>query len=62
MQALPSVTRMISVATDQTKPHPLKYIQLEQVNSIFGAQDISLLPEPVIVEDLGTVPNPVTLE
>jgi hypothetical protein len=32
------------------KPHPLKTIQLEHINSIFGEQDIELLPDPILAK------------
>lgn len=49
----------ISVPVEDSKPHPLKYIQLEHVNSVFGAQDTAVLPEPVIVDDHVSAANPV---
>jgi hypothetical protein len=36
--------------------HPLKWIQLEHINKIFGYQDITLLPEPVAIKN---IQNPV---
>lgn len=56
---LAAITLSISVPVEGSKPHPLKYIQLEQVNSVFGAQDIAVLPEPVIVDDHASMANPV---
>ncbi|KAH7731187.1 Protein R05D3.9 [Aphelenchoides avenae] len=50
------------VPVEDSKPHPLKYIQLEQVNSVFGAQDITVLPEPVIVDDHASMANPHNFE
>uniref|UniRef100_A0A914DQB6 Uncharacterized protein n=1 Tax=Acrobeloides nanus TaxID=290746 RepID=A0A914DQB6_9BILA len=32
--------------------HPLKWIQLEHINKIFGHQDITLLPEPVAIKNI----------
>uniref|UniRef100_A0AC34RNC9 Calsequestrin n=1 Tax=Panagrolaimus sp. JU765 TaxID=591449 RepID=A0AC34RNC9_9BILA len=39
---------LILVELSQNKPHPLKFIQLEQINAIFGKQDVEILPEPIL--------------
>lgn len=33
---------------ERNKAHPLKYLQLEHVNQVFGVQEVMLLPEPVV--------------
>uniref|UniRef100_A0A915DEA3 Thioredoxin domain-containing protein n=1 Tax=Ditylenchus dipsaci TaxID=166011 RepID=A0A915DEA3_9BILA len=42
-----SFTQTIDV--DSRSAHPLKYIQLQQINNIFGYQEVALLPEPKLV-------------
>ncbi|KAI6214676.1 hypothetical protein M3Y94_00297000 [Aphelenchoides besseyi] len=34
---------------ERNKAHPLKSLQLEHTNRVFGVQDIKLLPEPILV-------------
>ncbi|KAI6187720.1 hypothetical protein M3Y98_00275200 [Aphelenchoides besseyi] len=34
---------------ERNKAHPLKSLQLEHTNRVFGVQDIELLPEPILV-------------
>ena len=38
------------VELSHKKPHPLKYIQLEHINLIFGEQAVELLPEPLLAK------------
>ncbi|KAI6176557.1 hypothetical protein M3Y97_00810900 [Aphelenchoides bicaudatus] len=33
---------------ERTKAHPMKYLQREHVNHVFGVQEVELLPEPII--------------
>uniref|UniRef100_A0AC35GNW1 Thioredoxin domain-containing protein n=1 Tax=Panagrolaimus sp. PS1159 TaxID=55785 RepID=A0AC35GNW1_9BILA len=40
----------ITIELSHKKPHPLKTIQLEHINSIFGEQDIELLPDPILAK------------
>uniref|UniRef100_A0A7E4ULX0 Thioredoxin domain-containing protein n=1 Tax=Panagrellus redivivus TaxID=6233 RepID=A0A7E4ULX0_PANRE len=40
------------VDLETNEPHPLKYIQLEHINSIFGTQEIKLLPDPVLTKPI----------
>uniref|UniRef100_A0AC34H002 Thioredoxin domain-containing protein n=1 Tax=Panagrolaimus sp. ES5 TaxID=591445 RepID=A0AC34H002_9BILA len=40
----------IIIELSHKKPHPLKTLQLEHINSIFGEQDIELLPDPIIAK------------
>ncbi|KAE9548921.1 hypothetical protein FO519_007866 [Halicephalobus sp. NKZ332] len=40
----------IVVEISSKKPHPLKFIQLEHINEIFGKQEIELLPDPILTK------------
>lgn len=32
---------------ERNKAHPLKYLQVEHVNKMFGVQEVEVLPEPI---------------
>lgn len=42
--------KSIVVEISSKKPHPLKFIQLEHINKVFGKQEIQLLPDPILTK------------
>jgi len=50
------------VKVDHRKAHPLKHIQIEQINEIFGAQEVMALPDPMHVDESVDIIDPHDFE